>query len=929
VCESELARHTLSAKLIRMSTRSSTKVIHTSLGLPSAHGGESAAVAGLWIWNAGHEDVIVIDSDEETNWNSLRSSSIRTNTGHGTLQEFSDFEEEDDDSDPLEGSFHYEIADVPFKMDANANATKLERRMSADRSMTKSVDTCSRSIDTFAYDDDIVATFDDGANADEVIEAVSTVAYKQGHRRTFQDQREKLAMTIASELCSRASEDSLSSLPSFDDHNAVHEYDLPDDDLKPPPAPQEDETSASDSDYLHSPASMSKYVIRMARSPKKPNQANNDLDDSSEDRQPRVEESGSEADSLEEPSQELSLDQKPAAVELSDITSKCMELPELSSYESNDMEQEETQKPRPPNLSSVEDESQILLSKSSSYEEIVVTSSDNDEGRDDSDSDSMMSSVFLSLPEDQVEEDPNDGSYLLTASSYMEITVDDSRVTSDYMEMTVDDSLRASQQDMGVTVDDSGRTGASRDTAGDDAREELIALLQKVKSDIVNGIQRGANHGTITLDEHISHHHDSVVDDMNTDDCLQSMDSSEAPGSCFSLTFRPGLTKQISGLTTHSFSKRSTLAENSISITGTARTVGSSVSIAWKKVVPKPRMNSPGRRQSTTIKPQKHKSPPWSTQGLYAVSEGYNEGVTRTRNSTRNSAPDLSKDSRRKAPLTRTRNSAPDLLRESRKKAPRRRSYSNVAKHPHDFIRGDPKAVWSKVKAKKRLNTRRSRQWKSEGHVKVSNDIRLKRNTRPASVPDLTVAFSDMARSDVDQEETKRHPDFYRSPSSMKIQGLLPSKHNRYESLNDESCQTELIDGTGHLTEQTEAVTRSSSNSNSNSNTRRPSRSPSQDRNCCGRRSRSRDKRQEKKAKKLEALNTMMGQTVGVQRSPGSDSSSIESKERKKISLSEKHQEVNNLREKLSQSFGNVIKGSRQKLREAFTKSKSSRSIPL
>jgi hypothetical protein len=828
-----------------MSTRLSTKVIHTSLGLPSTHGDESAAVAGLWIWNAGHEDVIISDSDEESNWNSLRSSSIRTNTGHGTL---SDFEEDEDEMDAIVGSFHYEIADVPFK---KMDAPKVERSMSADRSIDKSIDTCSRSIDTFAYDDDIVATFDDGAIADEVIEAVSTVAYKQGHRRTFQDQKAKLAKTIASELCSRASDDSLS-IASYDGHNSVHEYALPDDDLKPPSAPQEDETSTefnSDSDYLHSPTSMSKYVVRMARSPKIQNPGNSNSDDSSENRQPRVEESGSEVDSLIESSQELSLDQKPAAVEIS----KTMELPELTSYAPNDMEQEET-KPRPPDLSSVEDESQILQqSKSSSYEDIVVTSTDSDEGLDERDSDSMMSSVVLSLPEDLVEEiDPNDYSGLGT-SSYMEITVDESGVASqdafdeqstDYMEMTVDDSGRVSQ--MGVTVDDSGHTGTSRDTAGDDAREELIALLQKVKSDIINGIQSGANRGTITLDEHIGHHHNSVVDDMNTDDCLQSMASSEALESCFSLTIRPGLTKAISGLTAHSFSKL-TRAEGSISITGTTRTVGSTFSVAWKKVVPKPRMNSRGRRQSTTMEPQKHKSPPWSSQGLSVVAECNDECATR--------------------------NSAPELSKESRKKAPLRTTYANVVKNPHGFIGNDPEAAWTKVKVKKGAHKRRSRQWKSEGHLKVPDAIALKRNTRPASVPDLTVAFSDIPTSDVDQEETKTHTNFYRSPSSMEIQGLLPSKYNRFESPDSDSRKS----------------------------------------------SRSHGKRLEKKAK-LEELNSMMGQTVGVQRSPGS-----ESKKKKKLSLEEKHQEVNNLREKLRQSFGNVVKGSQKKLRQAFAKTNSSR----
>jgi hypothetical protein len=371
-----------------------------------------------------------------------------------------------------------------------------------------------------------------------------------------------------------------------------------------------------------------------------------------------------------------------------------------------------------------------------------------------------------------------------------------------------------------------------------------------VKSQIINGIQRGANRGTITLDEHISDHHNSVVDDMNTDDCLdddylQSMASSEESESCFSLTIRPGLTKQISGLTTHSFSKR-TLAEDSISITGTARTIGSTFSIVWKKVVPKSRMNYPGRRQSTTMEPHKHKSPPWSSQGLPVVAEGDDEGATR--------------------------NSAPELSKESRKKASLRRTYANVDKSPHDFIGSDPEAVWTKVEVNKRFHTRRNRQWKSEGHVKVRYDIR---NTRSASLPDLTVALSDIPTSDVDQEETKTHPGFDRSPSSMEIQGLLPSKFDPNDSRRS---------------------------------------------------SRSHHKRLEKKAK-LEELNSMMGQTVGVQRSPGSESESeseSKKKKKKKLSLSEKHQEVKNLREKLRQSFGNVLKGSQQKLREAFTKTNSS-----
>lgn len=874
---------TLSTNIMSISahTRSSAKVIHTSLGRSSTHNRDLPAVAGLWIWNAGHEDVISSESDEESNWNSLRSDHLGASTGHNALQAFSEFDE-DEEMDALEeNSFHFDIEDV------RKSAT-----FASERSNARSIDTCSRSVDTFAYDDDIVASFDDTVFADEVVLAVSGVAQQQGHRRTFEDQRANLAITIASELCSRASEDGLS-LAESDDADSVQEYSLPDDDLKPrPPPSQEDEESStdfnSDSDYLHSPGSLSKYVVRMARSPKKqqghPPSTNSSHSDSSVGKTPRVvedacDDQNSDHNSLIEVSAEFGLDQKRAAVvdflsEIAPDTLKSMELPTLT-----DVRKEE----EPPSIAlehsiSLQDcESSSLMEhdKSSSYEEIEVTSTHNYIDQDCDENDTVVSF------EDDMEE-MNDEADANDSNSYTEITVDDGGLATSQdspqgsfealMEVTVDEPA-ASEMDVPLGhADDSGR--ASRDTAGEEAKDELVALLQKLKSDFVKGVQRGDDHGTITLNEHFTKQQNSVVDDMRTDEeSIQSMESAETASS-FSLTIRPALVRQISALTTQSFSKRSKhlSAEQIINITGTATSNGSTISIQWKKVVAKPRMNAPGRKnQGNPLHPKKSKLPPWSQKLLEVVAE--DEVGT-------------SPESRK--------------VKNREKSGPRK---------SHTFIGTDPEAAWTKVKAKKGARKRRSRPWKSDSNIKVAEE-HAKRSPRPTSVPDLKVILSGIPISG----SKKTTIELERSQKSLDIHDLSPSKLDSVDCLHNESATTNSTVDSSNLTPDEAEPVSFKAYTNPLGTLEESERS-----------ARTQDIHQEIEAK-LEELNVRMGRAAGVQQS-----SESESQGKKKASLSEKHAEVKSRREKLRRSFSNVLRGSQRKVRRAFslgnTRSKSMNSL--
>eukprot|EP00980_Cylindrotheca_fusiformis_P010595 scaffold2357_cov108-Cylindrotheca_fusiformis.AAC.2 len=806
----------------------STKVIHTSLGRNSTHCSETAPVAGLWIWNAGHSDVITSESEDDSDWGKHQSVHM-ISTGHATLQDVSEVYEDEMDSEE-ECSFHSQREDLP-----NHDAG--------------SVDTCNRSVDTFAYDDDIVAMFDDATYVDEVIEAMSGVAKHQGHGETFEGQQSKIAIAIASELCSRASDDSVS-LAESEVLDPAQDNSLPDHDLKtkpPPPPPDYDSTTElnSDSDFMYSPASMSNYVTRLARSPKVSLQPGRSTSNGSQREQLTIaEESESDRGSGAKHPEDLS-GTPYVALQVRDT----------------------------PTEDAVEDEDDSVASSIASIQEDPAQDRFQDvdtEGEEDCSKGYMEITIEGSVSH---------------SAGRVGINIDDEEPPED-----INDTGRASGD---TDINDTGRTLA---TIREEATKELISLLLKLKSDFLEGVRKGEDHGTITLNEQFSQHQVGCLGDANNDRSWRSAASAET-GSAFSLVIRPGLTRQISGLTAQSFTE-SQKKPDVINITGTARSNGSSVSIEWKKVVPKPRMNparSRSGKQFRKSKSQKGNEQPLSSKSLHLPAEDEDVAVVKTKSQRKSSGRDST--------FKKKSNKKSSKKGKKSRKVSRRKSCSNETKNPHNFIRSNPQTPWAKVEAKGKIKKRRSRPWKSSSNAGAKSSSVRKRHSRSASAPEFMGYFPSVKR------ESKLQDTSDQLEGSPDLQHLCPPRHGSAKSRLSESDKTEAT----CTSDSTVTVTNLTQGQDIQTIQKQHSKrilDLVQDER--GRSTRGQSIRSSNDTGP-EKVNSKMRKAVGVQQNPAS-----ELKQETHISA-KKQEESKNRREKLRRPLSGVLRDSQRKLKDALT----------
>eukprot|EP00980_Cylindrotheca_fusiformis_P020485 scaffold7542_cov113-Cylindrotheca_fusiformis.AAC.1 len=180
-----------------------TSAMHSVLSKDPLSGSEQRQrVSCLWIWNsgAGKQKVLGESTDDELDWENLRESPARSlASGLRSSEEFDldndDSYYEDDLNDAVEGE-RCQIENMPDEMRGNSrrrsNKTQMSTSVSSyDMGATggRSVETI-KSIDTLSYDDDVVATFDDEAKADEISKAVEQALSRA--RSTYQRRRESL-----------------------------------------------------------------------------------------------------------------------------------------------------------------------------------------------------------------------------------------------------------------------------------------------------------------------------------------------------------------------------------------------------------------------------------------------------------------------------------------------------------------------------------------------------------------------------------------------------------------------------------------------------------------------------------------------------------------------------------------------------------------
>lgn len=492
-----------------------SKIIHTSLGKSSK---DDHRVSGLWIWNAGARDVMREASDDELEWDSYL-------TTHDRLDDRSD------DLSITSRAEDYEFEDMP------------ENDFSDRKSSSLLAD--DRSIDTLSYDDDMVATFDDGAVADQVAEAVSQ-ALAQAHRRFNEEEKNKFAINIANELhsaCSADDDDSLS--------DSVEEYTLPD----------EDDLEAERPSYRKD-----RYPLRKV---KKKEEKEEDLSDT-------------------EPPTDSDYRHSPVQTLRKQVHNEQMKRP---------------LQPPPPQQEG----------GGGSFEDETVTSI--------SFADLTVEGEGISRPSSNY------------SSSYMEVTLDDGSSL-----------LHQEQQDP----------------------ETVLALLRKVKDDILNRIHSGSDHGTISLDgdEDLASSLDGVLTNGGT----------SATSSVFSLSLRPP-ERTISGLTTQS--QAFSIASRIDPATNT---------LEWVKVLPKPRMYESSVERARIRRAALRRQ---------ALERGTLTSVKETSQRTENSKAEKSRQ-------------------ELPPRAPKK--YGPVFKHVHPFLDSEIDEEFSLVIPKPRMSDRR-RKWNSDSQI--------------------------------------------------------------------------------------------------------------------------------------------------------------------------------------------------------------------